>query len=138
MTQNLGHSIAIGLLILALAFFTVSIYVSYKGINITKTLPNREAQISQTKYRFLGGLSLSLFLFVILTTENGFSWNAVCGSEGVLVLSSALLAANFVITSKTTDYLNKRGISLDSLRKIKEIGKTNHDSAGSKRSGDNK
>ena len=42
MTQNLGHSIAIGLLILALAFFTVSIYVSYKGINITKTLPNRE------------------------------------------------------------------------------------------------
>lgn len=51
---------------------------------------------------------------------------------------SALLAANFVITSKTTDYLNKRGISLDTLKKIKEIGKTNNNSDVLKSSGDNK
>ena len=138
MMQYLGYFLAIGLLILAFVFFIVSIYVSYKGINITKTLPDRKAQISQTTYLFLSGLSLSLSLFVFLTTGNGFSWDAVCLSAGVLVLSSALLAANFVITSKTTDYLNKRGISLDSLRKIKEIGKTNKNSSGPERSDDNK
>lgn len=137
--QYLGHSIAIGLLILAFVFFIVSIYVSYKGINIIETLPNRKAQISQTIYMFLSGLSLSLFLFVVLTTENGFSWDAVGMSVGLLVLVSAFLAANFVITSKTTDYLNKRGISLEDLKQIKEImRKTNKDSAGPERSSDNK
>ncbi len=138
MMQYFGRSIAIGLLILAFVFFILSIYVSYKGINITKTLPSRRSQISKTKYLFLGGLSLSLSLFVVLTTENGFSWDAVCGSVGLLVMLSALLAANFVITSKTTDYLNKRGISLDGLRKIREMGKTNNNSDGPESSGDNK
>jgi hypothetical protein len=41
---------------------------------------------------------------------------------------SLFLGVNFVITSKTTEYLNKRGVSLDIRRKIKQIGRTNEKS----------
>jgi hypothetical protein len=51
---------------------------------------------------------------------------------------SLFLGVNFIVTSKTTEYLNKRGGSLDILRKIKQIGKTDEKSGGQENSSDNK
>jgi hypothetical protein len=116
--------------------FALSVYLSYKETN--NLLPSQRSLRTNAKYLFLSFLSLSLFLFVLLITENGFSWDALCASVGLLVMLSLFLGVNFVVTSKTTEYLNKRGVSLDILGKIRQIGKTNEKSGGQENSSDNK
>lgn len=133
--KYLGYSISIILVINTFVFFVLSVYVSYKGM---KSLPSRRAQIDNTKYLFLSSLSACLGLFVFLISENGFSWNALGISLGLLAMLCLFLGANFVITSKTTEYLNKRGYSPDILNKIKQIGKTHKESGSSENSSSDK
>src|SRR5688500_18351160 len=103
--QYLGYAISIILFVLTFVFFLLSIYLSYKETN--NLLPTQRSLRTNAKYLFLSFLSLSLFLFVLLITENGFSWDALCAPVGLLVIGTLFLAVNFVITSKTTEYLNK-------------------------------
>lgn len=131
-----GYAILIILFVLTFVFFILSIYLSHKETN--NLLPSQRSQRINAKYLFLSFLSLSLFLFVLLITENGFTWDALYASLGLLVMLSLFLGVNFVVTSKTTEYLNKRGVSSDILRKIKQIGKTNEKSGGQENSGHSK
>ena len=131
-----GYAISIILFVLTFVLFALSVYLSYKETN--NLLPSQRSLRTNAKYLFLSFLSLSLFLFVLLITENGFSWDALCASVGLLVMLSLFLGVNFVVTSKTTEYLNKRGVSLDILGKIRQIGKTNEKSGGQENSSDNK
>ncbi len=101
-------------------------------------MPNRNSLRINAKYLFLSFLSLSLFLFVLLITENGFSWDSLCASVGLLAILSLFLGINFVVTSKTTEYLNKHGYSSDTLGKIRQIGKTTEKSDGQENSGNGK
>lgn len=135
--RNFGYAISIILFVLTFVFFTISIYLSYKETN--NWLPSQRSLRINAKYMFLGVLSLCLCLFVLLITENGFSWDALCLSIGILVISSFLIGLGFTISSKTTEYLNEQGFSLDTYRKkIKQIGKTNEKSDGQENSSDNK
>jgi hypothetical protein len=118
-----GYAISIVLFVLTFVFFILSIYFSYKETN--KLLPTQRSQRINAKYLFLSFLYLSLSLFVFLITENGFSWDALLASVGLLVMLSLFLGVNYFITSKTTDYLGKNGFSPDILSKIRQIGKTN-------------
>ena len=131
-----GYAISIILFVLTFVLFTLSVYLGYRETN--NLLPSQRSQRTNAKYLFLSFLSLSLSLFVLLITENGFSWDALFASVGLLVMLSLFLGVNFVVTSKTTEYLNKRGGSLDILRKIKQIGETDEKSGGQENSGDNK
>lgn len=131
-----GYTISIILLVLMFVFFILSIYFSYKETN--NLLPTQKSQRINTKYLFLCFLNLSLSLFVFLITENGFSWDALLASVGLLTMLSLFLGVNYFITSKTTEFLSKRDFSPDILRKIREIGETNKKSGGQDNSDDSK
>ena len=131
-----GYAISIILFVLTFVFFILSIYFSYK--ETSNLLPTQRSQRINAKYLFLGFLNLSLSLFVFLITENGFSWDALLASAGLLVMLSLFLGVNYFITSKTTEYLGKRGFSPDILRKIKQIGETNNKSGEQENSDDSK
>ena len=60
------------------------------------------------KYGLGFGISLGLSLFVFLTTENGFSWDTVCGSSGLIIMVSVLIFIDNFVRSKTTAYLYER------------------------------
>ncbi len=131
-----GYAISIILFVLTFVFFILSIYFSYKETN--NLLPTQRSQRISAKYLFLSFLSLSLSLFVFLITENGFSWDTLLASVGLLIMLSLFLGVNYFTTSKTTEYLNKRGFSPDILRKIRQIGKANKKSGGQENSDDSK
>ena len=134
--QYLGYSVSLILFILTFVFFILNIYTNYKDI---KSLFRRKLQVGNSKYLYWSFLTLSLSLLVFMTTENGFSWDILCISAGLLIMSYLLLGLDYVIRSKTIEYTSKYGSSiLDIRRNLRKIKETQNKSGASESFEDDK
>jgi hypothetical protein len=114
--KYVGYSISGVLFIIFIAFFGMSMYVGYKYMD--KLLPTQKSLTMSMKYSFLGVLSLGLSLFVLLTVQNGYSWDNVFGLLFIVILVSVLIVLNYFVLLKTTSFLKRRNFSLESLWNI--------------------
>ena len=116
-----GLTISAILFFLGLIFALLGMYFGFKAQNPYN--PNTSSPIIRLsiKYRLGFGISLGLALFTLLTTENGFSWDAVCGPVGLIVLLSALVFWDNFVQAKTNSYLYKRGYNTSVSSLLSEL-----------------
>ena len=107
-----GLTVSAILFILGFVFFFVGMYFGFNAHNPYNPKTSPPLIRLSIKYELGFGLSLGLSFFVFLTTENGFSWDTVCFSSGLIIMSSILFLLDTFIRSKTTSFLYKRRKSI--------------------------
>src|SRR5688500_10787886 len=104
-----GLAISAILFLLGLIFALLGMYFGFKAQNPYDPQISPPITRLSIKYSLGFGISLGLALFTLLTTENGFSWDSVFGSVGLIVMLSAFVFLDNFVRSKTNTYLYKRG-----------------------------
>lgn len=99
---KIGHLISIMFAVFALVFFLLGIVVGVNHYN----QPSRHDR-AEKKYFYLCAISLGLFLFFVLITENGNVLNAFCFSVSLMAIMSILLNLQYYIRKKATNFLDK-------------------------------
>ncbi len=107
-----GLTVSVILSLLGFVSFCIGIYFGFNAHNPYNSKTSPQLIRLSIKYELGFGLSLGLALFVFLTTENGFSWDAVCGSSGLIIMLSTLIFLDTFIRSKTTSFLYKHKKSI--------------------------
>jgi H+/Cl- antiporter ClcA len=103
-----GLTISAILFFLGFVFALLGIYFGFNAHNPYNPQTSPPLVKLNIKYGLGFGICLGLSLFIFLTTENGFSWDTVFFSSGLIIMSSILIFIDSFIRSKTTAYLYKR------------------------------
>lgn len=102
--QVIGYTFSFLFAILIVVFFVWGIYVGYK--NYDELGDSKSAGL---RYLLLSALSMGLSLFVFLTVENGFTWETLCFSSGLVFTIGFFMYVDDLIRRKVVKELHKRG-----------------------------